>query len=591
METSRPQDVRESGIQLLLVDDDVGAAQRIARILEGCDRPRFEVTHVTRIEDALGLVRSGTWQMLLIGVDAADGRAIAGVADLKAAAGGAPIVVMMDGDGSEAAGLRRAGASDQLPRREPSPRLLLGTLRHAVERDRMLTDLTLARKREQYIATHDDLTDLPNRPAFLDQFERAVAYASRNDTQLALLILDLDRFKTINESLGHPVGDELLKILADRLRRIVRRSDMLARFGGDEFIVMLQNVRRDHDPARVAEKILRLVSQPCVLAGREYRVTASIGISMFPADGTDANMLVRAADMALYHAKDRGRDGFSYYADEMNAVVARALEIDNGLRAAVESESFAVLYQPQVHVGFRTLVGAEALLRWCHPIEGQLPPGDFIAMAEETGIITEIGSWVLRNACADAASWQHQGGEQFRLAVNVSARQLSDEGFIDLVARTLEETGLTPDRLELEITESSALERSRANVEMIRRVREFGVRVLLDDLGTGYSSLNALRQIPVDGIKIDRTFVADITTDPVVATITSGLIAIANGLGIEVTAEGVETWEQMAFLHSRGCHRMQGYLFSKPLGADEFAQQVASGEVPWERGLPEFGPA
>jgi diguanylate cyclase (GGDEF)-like protein len=591
METSPPQDVRESGIRLLLVNDDVGEAQRIVRMLEGCDRPRFEVTHVARVEDALGLVHGGTWQMLLVGVDAADGAAIAGVADLKAAAGGAPIVVMMDGDESEAARLRRTGVADHLPRRKPSPRLLLGTLCHAIERDRMLTDLTLAREREQYIATHDDLTDLPNRPAFLDQFRRAVAYASRNRTQLALLILDLDRFKTINESLGHPVGDELLEIVADRLRRLLRRSDMLARLGGDEFIVMLQNVRRNHDPARVAEKILRSVSQPCVLAGREYRVTTSIGIAMFPSDGTDANMLVRAADMALYHAKDRGRGRFSYYAEEMNAVVARALEIDNGLRAAVESESFAILYQPQVHVGFRSLVGAEGLLRWCHPIEGQVPPGDFIAMAEETGIITEIGSWVLRTACADAARWQHPGGERYRLAVNVSAHQLSDEGFIDLVVRTLDETGLAPDQLELEITESSALERSRANVETIRRLRELGVHMFLDDLGTGYSSLNALRQLPVDGIKIDRTYVAEVTTDPVVATITSGLIAIANGLGIEVTAEGVETWEQMAFLHSRGCHRMQGFLFSKPLDAEEFAQHVAAGEAPWDWELPESGPA
>jgi diguanylate cyclase (GGDEF)-like protein len=591
METSPPQGVRESGIQLLLVDDDVGEAQQIARILEGCDHPRFEITHVTRIEDARRLVRGGNWQMLLIGVDGADAAAVAGVADLKAAAGDAPIVVMMDGSGSEATRLRRAGVADQLPRRETSPRLLLGTLCHAVERNRMLADLTLAREREQYIATHDDLTDLPNRPAFLDQFRRAVAYASRNRTQLALLILDLDRFKTINESLGHPVGDELLKIVADRLRRLVRRSDMLARLGGDEFIVMLQNVKRDHDPARVAEKILRLVSQPCVLAGREYRVTTSIGVSMFPSDGTDANMLVRAADMALYHAKNRGRSRFSYYAEEMNTIVARALEIDNGLREAVESESFAVLYQPLVHVGFHSLVGAEGLLRWCHPIEGQVPPSDFIAMAEETGVITEIGSWVLRTACADAASWQHQGGERFRLAVNVSARQISDEGFVDLVARTLEETELAPDLLELEITESSALERTGATAEMIRRVRELGVHVSLDDLGTGYSSLNALRQLPVDGIKIDRSFVADVATDPVVATITGGLIAIANGLGIEVTAEGVESWEQMAFLHSRGCHRMQGYLFSKPLSADEFAQHVAAGETPWEWELAERGPA
>jgi len=591
METSPPQGVQEAGIRLLLVDNDVGEAQRIAGILEACDRPRFEVTHVTRIEDAVELLGSGAWQMLLIGVDAADGGAVAGVADLEAAAGGAPIVVMMDADESQAARLRRAGAADHLPRREPSPRLLLGTLLHAVERDRMLTDLTLARKREQYIATHDDLTDLPNRPAFFEQFRRAVAYASRNHTQLALLILDLDRFKTINDSLGHPVGDELLKIVADRLRRIVRRSDMLARLGGDEFIVMLQNVKRNHDPARVAEKILRLVSQPCVLAGREYRVTTSIGVSMFPSDGADANTLVRAADTALYHAKARGPSRFSYYAEEMNAVVARALEVDNGLRAALESESFALLYQPQVHVGFHTLVGAEGLLRWCHPLEGQVPPGDFIATAEETGTITEIGSWVLRTACADAASWQHQGGDQFRLAVNVSARQLSEEGFTDLVARTLEETGLAPDRLELEITESSALERSCASAEIIRRVRELGVHVCLDDLGTGYSSLNALRQLPVNGIKIDRTFVADITTDPVVATITGGLIAIANGLGIEVTAEGVETWEQMAFLHSRGCHRMQGYLFSKPLGADELARHIAAGETPWEWEIPHSGSA
>ncbi len=589
MEFSPPQHARESGIRLLLVDDDATQAQRIAGILERCDRPRFEISQVARIEDAFGLVRGGSCQLLLIGLDAAEGGAIARLAQLKAAAGGAPVVVMMDGDGSEAGRLQRVGVAEQLPRRESSPPLLLGTLRHAIERHRMLKDLTLARKREHYVATHDELTDLPNRAAFLDQLQRSVAYASRNGTQLALLMLDLDRFKTINDSLGHPVGDELLKIIADRLCRTLRRSDMLARPGGDEFIILLQNVRRDHDPARVAEKILRLISQPCVLAGREYRVTASIGISMFPSDGVDADMLVRAADMALYHAKDRGRGLFSYYAEEMNAVVARALEVDNGLREAVETESFTLLYQPQVHVGFRTLVGAEGLLRWCHPAEGLVAPADFITMAEETGIITKIGSWVLHTACAEAASWQQRSEHRFRLAVNVSARQLSEEGFIDLVTRTLEETGFAPDRLELEITESSALERSHATAKMIRRVRDLGVHVFLDDLGTGYSSLNALRQLPVDGLKIDRTFVADITTDPTVATITSGLIAIANSLGLEVTAEGVETREQMEFLHSRGCHRMQGYLFSKPLGADEFSHQLAADEAPWERELPDSG--
>ena len=589
METPQPaSSPAASPMRLLLVEACAASESRIRALLQSCGEAQVEISHARRVDDALPMLRDGGYRAVLLdlGLEGSDG--LKALARLRVASAGIPIIALTSREHqTQALNAIRAGAEDYLSKGESDPHLVLRTVRHAIERHRNMSDLTIAREREHYIATHDALTELPNRHAFMDQLRCSIAHASRNQTQVALLFLDLDRFKTLNDTLGHPVGDELLEVVAERLRGLVRRSDMVARIGGDEFMVMLQSVQRDYDPARLAEKIIHAVSRPCVLAGRKHRLTTSIGIALFPSDSTDPDMLVRAADMAMYHAKASGRNRFAYYADEMNATVANLLDVEGGLRDAIDRESLVLHYQLQLHVGFGIPFGAEALLRWKRPGHGLVSPADFIWIAEETDLINRIGSWVLRTACEEAAGWQRWRGNRLKVSVNISSRQLTDGDFVDFVARTLRETGLAPDQLELEITERSALQEGANTVVVLRHLRRLGVSVVIDDLGTGYSSLSALRHLPVDGIKIDPSFVADVTSNPAVATITTGLIGIAKGLGLEVVAEGVETREQVEFLHSRGCHKMQGYLFAKPVGAVEFAECVARGDARWEEELRE----
>ena len=572
-------------LRLLVVAQDRHDAERVRRLLQSCAETPVEVSHASRVDDALPMVQDGGYQAILLDLGLEGDNGLKALSRLRVAAAAIPIIAITSRE-NQAHALKavRAGAEDYLSKDESDPHLILRSVLQAVERCRTLSDLTRAREREHYVATHDAVTDLPNRNAFLNQLSWSIAYAARNRSQVALLFLDLDRFKTINDTLSHRVGDELLKIVAGRLRGLVRRSDLVARIGGDEFIVMLQNVERDHDPARVAEKVLHAVSRPFVLAGRDHRITTSIGIALFPGDGSDPDMLVRAADMAMYHAKAGGRNRHSYYAEEMNSVVANVLDVENGLRGATGHESLVLHYQPQVHVGFGIPVGAEALLRWRRPSHGLVSPDGFIGIAEETDLINRIGSWALRTACEEAAEWPRWRGTRLKVSVNVSPRQLADTDFVDFVARTLRETGLARGQLELEITERSVLQEDEKTVATLRHLGRLGVGVLIDDLGTGYSSLSALRSLPLVGVKVDRSFVAEVASNAAVATITEGLIGIVKGLGLDIVAEGVETREQMEFLHARGCHVMQGYLFGKPQEAAEFAARVEEGDWPSEGG-------
>ncbi len=571
-------------IRLLLVEDDPVDAAHLREILTSVDEVKFEIEQASHVEEGLQMLRDGAFQVVLLDLSLEEGDGLDTLSRAKVAAASVPIIAMTS-QGNEVQALKalRVGAQDYLVKGESEPRLVVRTVLYAVERHRILTDLALARQREHYIATHDSLTGLPNRAAFMDQLQRSIAYAARNQTQVSLLFVDVDRFKNINDSMGHQVGDELLRVVSTRLQDVVRRSDMLGRLGGDEFIVLLQDVQRDHDPARVSQKILDTLSRPCSLNGAEYRVTASVGIAVYPSDGMSADVLIKNADLAMYHAKSVGRNRYSYYAKDMDDQVATSLDMENGLRLALEHHSLLVHYQPQVHVG-KGIIGAEALVRWRCPNRGMVSPATFIPMAEETGLIHPIGAWVLRTACEQAVAWQG-AGRGIRVAVNVSTRQLASSSFADEVSTTLRETGLDPRRLELEITESSVLEEQGVTLGTIRLVRQLGVRVAIDDFGTGYSALSALRNLPVDALKIDRSFVSDLDSDPSVRTITTSLIDLATGLGLDVTAEGVENTGQMRFLESRGCHDMQGFLFSRPMPAEEFARQLQTPVPPWQEAL------
>jgi predicted signal transduction protein with EAL and GGDEF domain len=358
---------------------------------------------------------------------------------------------------------------------------------------------------------------------------------------------------------------------------------LVARLGGDEFVIMLQGIKHDHDPARVAAKITDLMLQPFVLGPREYRVTTCIGIAVYPADGLDTETLMRNADTAMYHAKHAGPNRFSHFSKSLNETATKRLDIENGLQEAVANNSLEIHFQPQIDTVLGVPTGAEALLRWRDPERGMVPPSEFIPYAEESGLMTLIGDWVLRAACEQAAQWSQPHGHKLRVGINISTKQLCDDGFPEAVMRIVRETGLDPEQLELEITEHSVLQEVGATLCAVKSLRARGVRIVIDDFGTGYSALSALRSLPIDGIKIDRCFVSDIVTNPADATITRGLIGIASGLGLNVTAEGIENREQLTMLHEFGVQHMQGYLFAKPMVAEEFAEKMMRGGDEWLR--------
>ncbi len=441
-------------------------------------------------------------------------------------------------------------------------------------------DITERRRAEEtikHLAYHDGLTDLPNRSLFEDRLAVALAQARRKKQMSAVMFLDLDRFKVVNDTVGHALGDRLLQGVAERLMGLVRDGDTVARVGGDEFTLLLPDVAGPEDTVEVAERILDALRQPWVLNGHEFRITTSIGIAMYPNDGEDVESLLRNADTAMYRAKDGGRDNYKLYTPTMNARIAERLALENSLRHGLERGEFVVYYQPQVDISSGRIVGMEALVRWQHPERGLISPAEFIPVAEETGLIVPLGAWVLRTACAQNTAWQEAGVPPMRMAVNLSARQFQLRDLIDTVAQVLEETGLDPQFLQLEITEGVAMQDVEFTVMMLRELREMGVQIAMDDFGTGHSSLSYLKRFPINILRIDQSFVRDLTVDPDDASIASTVIMMAHNLKLKVIAEGVETEDQLAFLRERKCDEMQGYLFSKPAPAEAFEAMLRQG--------------
>lgn len=422
-----------------------------------------------------------------------------------------------------------------------------------------------AEARMHYLAHHDDLTGLPNRVMFKYRLEQAIAESGRRGTLLALLLLDMDRFKAINDTLGHAVGDNLLKILGGRLSGCVRDCDTVSRLAGDEFALILPDLTHAEDAARVAKKILNIFVPPFNVDGHELFMSASIGIATYPMDGDNLDVLLRNVDIAMYHAKEHGRNTFQFYATEMNTKAFERLSLENALRHALERNELFLHYQPQVDLRTGKITAVEALLRWRHPELGVISPLQFIPIAEETGMIIAIGEWVLHAACAQNKAWQAAGLPPFRIAVNLSARQLRQTSFIHVIERTLQETGLEPGYLELELTESMLMHNTENAIAMLAALDGMGIDLSVDDFGTGYSSLTYLKRLPINALKIDKSFVSDIPGDLDDAAIASTIIVMAHNLGIRVIAEGVETQEQRNFLGERACDAMQGYLFSRPV--------------------------
>jgi len=428
-----------------------------------------------------------------------------------------------------------------------------------------ITERRQAEERMRHIAQHDALTGLPNRLALLMRLGQLLPEARRHGWCIAIMFIDLDRFKIINDTLGHQVGDELLREVACRLSAVVRETDFVARLGGDEFVVILPAINTPADAAVVANKIIATLSTPIQAEGHELHTSPSIGISLFPDDGPDGDTILKNADTAMYHAKAAGRNNYQFFAAEMNRVTAERLDIERKLRHAIARNELTLCFQPQFGAQSMQPTGVEALVRWMHPTDGMISPARFIPVAEETGIIVQIGEWVLLNACREMKHWIDAGLQPVRIAVNVSARQLRRRDFCETVAGALAESGLPPELLELEITESSVMENPKEAIAILERLGRMGVTLAIDDFGTGYSSLAYLKLFPIDHLKIDRSFVADIEHDLNDRAIAFGTIALAHSLGLNVIAEGVETEDQLELLRSNGCDEVQGYLFSKPL--------------------------
>ncbi len=410
----------------------------------------------------------------------------------------------------------------------------------------------------------DTLTQLPNRSLFFDRLEHSISLSKRNSNKLAIVFLDLDRFKYINDTLGHAVGDQLLQDVAKRLSDCARKSDTVARLGGDEFTLILPDITTFRDAAIVSQKILDSLTRPFCLSNAEYTIGASLGISLYPLNGDSSEELVKNADIAMYHAKQNGKNNYQFYTDEMNDKVVKRLAFENKLYKAVEQHEFVLYYQPQTDKYFKQITGFEALIRWNLPDEGLITPDEFIPIAEETGSIIQIGSWVMKEACSQSKEWEKAGIGKSRIAINVSAKQFRQKGLVDLISSTLNETGLHPDCLELEITESCILENASIAIDMLHEINKMGIHLSIDDFGVGYSSLNMLKQLPINRLKIDRSFVSDVTTNNDDAIIVKSIISLAHNLGMKVIAEGVETKDQLEFLRSYDCDEVQGYLVGKP---------------------------
>ena len=450
----------------------------------------------------------------------------------------------------------------------------------SIEAHKLTEQVQAAKDNLEHLVHHDVLTDLPNRTLLQDRLGQAIELARRQDRQLAVMFMDLDQFKHINDSLGHTVGDQLLQSVAQRLVGCVRHSDTVSRQGGDEFVLLLPYIEHAEDAALTAQKLLAALVLPHRIDGHTVHIGASIGISIYPDDGRDAETLIKCADSAMYHAKGNGRNNYKFFEQSMNVRAVERQFIEGGLRRALELQEFVLHYQPKINLQSGAIVGVEALIRWQHPQRGLLSPVQFVPIAEECGLILPIGRWVLREACRQARAWQDAGLPPIAVAINASAPEFRAEDFLDNLRATLEASRLEPRYLELELTESVLMRDAEATGSVLHALSDLGIKLAVDDFGTGYSSLSYLRQFPIDTLKIDQSFVSRMAHNPDDAAVVGAVISMAKSLRLRVIAEGVETAEQAAFLQTQHCDEGQGYLFGRPVAAEALASLLQTGISP-----------
>ena len=560
--------MKSEQIKVLLIEDNSDDVRLIQRLLGQVNMDGFGLTHVNGVDKAARELEKGAFDVVLTDIAMSDSDALETIRRIQSVRKDIPIVVLSSlDDESTAIEIMQEGAQDYLIKGQGDGHLIARALRHAIERKR-------AELRLMHVTHYDSLTGLANRALFQSRLDHALAVAKRRKQIAALLVLDLDRFKAVNDTLGHHAGDRLLVLVAERLRSCVRESDTVARLGGDEFTVILNDVTSAEEVAVVARKILAALAGPFQLEDHEIYVTPSIGITLYPHDGVTPTGLLKNADAAMYQAKNLGRNNFQFYTADMNRRSVARLKMESGLRQAVERSELVLYYQPKVDITTGIITGVEALVRWNKPDTGLVPPVEFIPIAEETGLIIPVGEWVLREALMQIRRWHDEDLPEMRIAVNLSARQFRQNDLVKTITDSLDELGVDGEFLEVEITESLLMDDSALSTMALYKLKDRGVRVSVDDFGTGYSSLSYLKRFPIDALKIDRSFVRDITTDPDDATITNAIIGLAHNLRRRVIAEGVETQAQLAFLQKHSCDEAQGFLFSPPVVAAELARLI-----------------
>jgi diguanylate cyclase (GGDEF)-like protein len=555
----------ENTMRVLVVEDNAGDVRLIRERFCKENPASFKITHVSTMREAVIHIAKGEVDIVLLDLDLPDAFGLESVRQAHTAAPKIPLIVLTNLDNEEVPfEALKAGAQDYLIKGQIENRALPRALRHAIQSHRLQVET-------EHIAHHDAVTNLPNRLVLEDRLARAISLSRRHLAATAILFLDLDRFKYINDSLGHAIGDQLLQSVSQRLLASVRDSDTVTRLGGDEFVILLAEMAHPQDAAISAKNILLSLATPHFIGDHELHIDGSIGISVYPADGEDAESLIKNADAAMYHAKENGRNNFQFFTAEMNVKVVQRQSVEAGLRGALEREDFLLHYQPKVNLTTGEITSVEALIRW-QPIGRELiPPAQFIPIAEDSGLIVPIGRWVLREACRQARAWQDAGLRPVPIAVNVSAAEFRRVDFIKSICTILDETGMEARYLELELTESVLMTHAKFTASMLQSLKEMGIHLAVDDFGTGYSSLSYLREFPIDILKIDRSFISKISSNPDDSTIVNAIISMGKSLNHLVVAEGIETNEQMTYLQAHRCEEGQGYLFSRPLPAAQFA--------------------
>lgn len=583
--------MNEKTTRILLVEDNLGDVRLLQEYLKESDSLNADLIHVDCLSEAVAcLGEAASYDLVLLDLSLPDSQGLATFSAIQERAGNLPIILLTGNDDeSLAVQAVQQGAQDYLVKGKVDADLLARAIRYGIERNRLLVEMEKVREVEQHLAYHDMLTNLPNRLLFYDRMRQALAHARRYSGLVAVLFLDLDGFKAINDRHGHAVGDRLLQAVATRLKGNMRQSDTIARLGGDEFTILLTGIKSMKDVSRTAQKVLSVVSRPFAIDGHQLGVTCSIGVSVFPHDGSDTESLIKRADFAMYRAKNQGKANYQHFDITVVSQAPKQASFENDLRKAIVNHELRIHFQPQVSLATGQITGVEALVRWQHPEFGLLPPSEFIPLAEETGLIVPLGEWVLRSACIQNKVWQVAGYEPLPVAINLSARQFREIGLPETVARVLHETGLSPNFLTLEITETNAMQDVEYTISTLEVLKDMGLGIALDDFGTGHSSLSYLKRFPIDLLKIDKSFIQDVPDDPDDACIITAMVGLSQNLGMKVIAEGVETEKQLAFLRAIRCEQMQGFFFSRPLPTRRTLELFDSGKrlLPGEKELAE----